>query len=101
MIFCCFWSAGEGGFGSGTVEAEAFGGASGGEIGCEVACFLWLVPEVHGEEVIDLDFGEEYVGSACEVCAHACVDGEHHDVHVGVVLCDIVDDFLEVGLCGL
>lgn len=56
---------------------------------------------MHGDEVVDPDFAEEYVGPSGEVGAQTCVDGEHHDVHVGVVLRDIVDDFLEVGLCGL
>lgn len=75
--------------------------AAGGEVGGEVACFLWLTPEVHGDEVVDPDFGEEYVGPPGEVGAQTCVDREHYDVHVGIVLRDVVDDFLEVGLCGL
>ena len=41
---------------------------------------------MHGDEVVDPDFAEEYVGSSGEVGAQTCVDGEHHDVHVGVVL---------------
>ena len=83
---------------AGAVEAVAAGGDAGGDVGVEVAGFLRLAPEVHGEEERDVDLAEEEVCALGEVLAHAGVDGKHDDVDVGIVFGQSVDYLHELGL---